>query len=102
MQSRNQTMRLSEVRTLNYRFEKSKGETRSLEKSVLRLETILTELERLIEENQNTHTESLLKRFSKHLLHLLHEGASTRLKIEDNIEYAKSGLALMSAMNQHS
>ena len=44
MQSRNQTMRLSELRTLNDRLVRSKDETNSLEKSVQRLETILSEL----------------------------------------------------------
>ena len=35
MQSRNQTMRLSELRTLNDRLDRSKDETNSLEKSAL-------------------------------------------------------------------
>ena len=102
MQSRNQTMRLSELRTLNDRLDRSKDETNSLEKSVQRLETILSELERLIEDEKIASSESLLTRFSKHLRQLLHEGASPTLKIDENIEYVEGGLALMSAMNQHS
>ena len=102
MQSRNQTMRLSELRTLNDRLDRSKDETNSLEKSVQRLETILSELERLIEDEKIASSESLLTRFSKHLRQLLHEGESPTLKIDENIEYVEGGLALMSAMNQHS
>ena len=102
MQSRNQTMRLSELRTLNDRLDRSKDETNSLEKSVQRLETILSELERLIEDEKIASSESLLTRFSKHLRQLLLEGASPTLKIDENIEYVEGGLALMSAMNQHS
>lgn len=102
MQSRNQTMRLSELRTLNDRLDRSKDETNSLEKSVQRLETILSELERLIEDEKIASSESLLTRFSKHLRQLLHEGASPTLKIDENIEYVEGGLVLMSAMNQHS
>ena len=102
MQSKNQTMRLSELRTLNDRLDRSKDETNSLEKSVQRLETILSELERLIEDEKIASSESLLTRFSKHLRQLLHEGASPTLKIDENIEYVEGGLALMSAMNQHS
>ena len=83
-------------------MDKSKGETRSLEKSVLRLETILTELERLIEENQNANSEALLTRFSKNLRHLLHEGASSILEIEANIDYAESKAPLVTTMNLHS
>ena len=45
MQNRNQTMRLSELRTLNERLDKSKSETSSLEKSVQRLDLVLSELE---------------------------------------------------------
>ena len=102
MQSRNQTMRLSELRTLNERLSKSKDETKSLGKSVQRLEIILTELERLIENEKLASSESLLTRFSKHLRQLLQEGASPTLKIDENIEYVEGGLALMAAMNQNS
>ena len=73
MQNRNQTMRLSELRTLNERLDKSKSETKSLEKSVQRFDLVLSELEKLIEEDQGVHSESLLTRFSKHLRQLLHE-----------------------------
>ena len=45
MQNRNQTMRLSELRTLNERLDKYKSETNSLEKSVQRLDLVLSELE---------------------------------------------------------
>ena len=47
MQNRNQTMRLSELRTLNERLDKSKSETSSLEKSVQRLDLVLSELEKI-------------------------------------------------------
>lgn len=47
MQNRNQTMRLSELRTLNERLDKSKSETSSLEKSVQSLDLVLSELEKI-------------------------------------------------------
>ena len=102
MQSRNQTMRLNELKMLNNRLENSKKETQSLEKSVMRLEVVLNKLDELISNEQSAHSESLFTRFSKHLWHLLHEGASHNIRVEENLEFLEGGLALMSAMNQHS
>ena len=102
MQSRNQTMRLNELKMLKKRLDESRTETKSFEKSIKRLDTVLIELERLIEQDSSTHSESLLSRFSRHLRHLLHEEASHSISVEENLEYLEVGLALMSAMNQHS
>ena len=102
MQSRNQTMRLNELKMLKKRLDESRTETKSYEKSIKRLDTVFIELERLIEQDSSAHSESLLSRFSKHLRHLLHEGASHSISVEENLEYLEGGLALMSAMNQHS
>ena len=102
MQSRNQTMRLNELKMLKKRLDESRTETKSFEKSIKRLDTVLIELERLIEQDSSTHSESRLSRFSKHLRHLFNEGASHSISVEENLEYLEGGLALMSAMNQHS
>jgi hypothetical protein len=102
MQIRNQTMRLRELSTLNDRLEGTNKESESLEKSVKRLELILNKLDHLVSTNQSAQSESLLTRFSKHLRHLLHEGASPAILLHENLEYLEGSLSLMAAMNQHS
>ena len=82
MQSRNQTMRLNELKMLKKRLDESRTETKSYEKSIKRLDTVFIELERLIEQDSSAHSESLLSRFSKQLRHLLHEGASHSISVE--------------------
>jgi len=101
MHVRNQTMRLSELNSLKNSLDVSKKETEALLKSKDRLEIILTLLEQKIESNQTAISETLLTRFSKHLRHLLHEGASSRIQLSENIEYLEGALALLTVMNNH-
>ena len=101
MHVRNQTMRLSELNSLKNSLDFSKKETEALLKSKDRLEIILTLLEQKIESNQTAISETLLTRFSKHLRHLLHEGASSRIQLSENIEYLEGALALLTVMNNH-
>jgi len=101
MHVRNQTMRLSELNSLKNSLDVSKQETEALLKSKDRLEIILTLLEQKIESNQTAISETLLTRFSKHLRHLLHEGASSRIQLSENIEYLEGALALLTVMNNH-
>ena len=101
MHVRNQTMRLSELNSLKNSLDVSKKETEALLKSKDRLEIILTLLEQKIESNQTAISETLLTRFSKHLRHLLHEGASSRIQLSENIKYLEGALALLTVMNNH-
>ena len=66
------------------------------------LKVVINKLDELVSNEQSAYSESLLTRFSKHLTHLLHEGASHNIRVEENIEYLEGRLDLMSAMNQHS
>jgi hypothetical protein len=101
MQVRNQTMRLSELNSLKNSLDVSKKETEALLKSKDRLEIILNQLEQKIESKQTAISETLLTRFSKHLRHLLHEGASTSIQLSENIEYLEGALALLTVMNNY-
>jgi hypothetical protein len=94
-------MRLSELSTLNDRLKVNNKETDNLIGSVERLEVILEKLDHYVSTEQSAQSESLLTRFSKHLRHLLHEGASPSIKVHENIEYLEGSLSIMSAMNQH-
>jgi uncharacterized protein YneF (UPF0154 family) len=101
MQVRNQTMRLSELNSLKNSLNVSNKETEALLKSKDRLEVILTQLEKKIDSNQMAISETLLTRFSKHLRHLLHEGASSRIQLSENIEYLEGSLALLTVINDY-
>ena len=94
-------MRLSELSTLNDRLKINNKETDNLVGSVERLEIIQEKLDYYVSTDQSAQSEALLTRFSKHLRHLLHEGASPSIKVHEKIEYLEGSLSLMSAMNQH-
>ncbi|PCJ82233.1 MAG: hypothetical protein COA49_01680 [Bacteroidetes bacterium] len=101
MSVRNHTMRLTELAILKKRVDEFDGDSAVIDKSINRLEEILNTLELAIKSDNEKWADLLLTRFSKHLRQLLHEGASSRIEIDETCDHLESSLSLLSAMNQN-
>ena len=99
MNVRNHTMRLKELYSLRKRVADFDRESEAIDKSIYRIEIILDQLHRIIEEGDELLAETILTRFSKHLRQLLHECASTEIEVSVNVEHIDSILALLCSLN---
>jgi hypothetical protein len=99
MNVRNHTMRLKELYSLRKRVADFDKESEAIDKSIYRIEIILDQLHRIIEEGDELLAETILTRFSKHLRQLLHECASTEIEVSVNVEHVDSILALLCSLN---
>ena len=90
MNVRNHTMRLKELYSLRKRVADFDRESEAIDKSIYRIEIILDQLHRIIEEGDELLAETILTRFSKHLRQLLHECASTEIEVSVNVEHVEN------------